>query len=388
MEFPAPNINFTTMFTSRKKSVLAIATGGTGGHFYPALSIALAARRNELDPVLVIAGHNLEKHIEIAHQNDIRAIPAKAPRLPESKLAMPAFAVKFLLAMLAAQRVLRNLRPICVLGMGSFASVPLCLTASSKHLPLLLHEGNAILGRANRFLAPFARETLLSLPLRNAPMKRPTFRTGFPLRPQIVAAAHSMSPRPEQAKGAFGFNSDTPVLLSFGGSQGATFLNSVVPEAMKQIRANSTMPQILHLAGSVDEQTRLQTLYAEAGVTACVLDRTEDMASCYRAADLVLCRAGGATIAELALFKKPAILVPFPAATDDHQTANAQSLADRRAAMHIPQQDATPPRLAVELDQLIRTPDARNYFAAQIANFANPDAADSVIERIRNHVVL
>jgi len=195
---------------------LIIATGGTGGHFYPALAIALEHERQGGVVTLLVAGHNTARHLETARKAGLAAFACSAPRPPGGLLGRVAFPVQFLRACLGARRLIKRLRPDLVLGMGSFACVPVCLMAARARVPLFLHEGNAMVGRANLFLSRRARLLAASLPLVPGQKCRcPTRLTGMPLRPEILRVAAIPCDRAKTGE-SFGFTERKPVLLVFG----------------------------------------------------------------------------------------------------------------------------------------------------------------------------
>ncbi|OPZ09777.1 MAG: UDP-N-acetylglucosamine--N-acetylmuramyl-(pentapeptide) pyrophosphoryl-undecaprenol N-acetylglucosamine transferase [candidate division BRC1 bacterium ADurb.BinA292] len=358
---------------------LIIATGGTGGHFYPALAIALEHERQGGVVTLLVAGHNTARHLETARKAGLAAFACSAPRPPGGLLGRVAFPVQFLRACLGARRLIKRLRPDLVLGMGSFACVPVCLMAARARVPLFLHEGNAMVGRANLFLSRRARLLAASLPLVPGQKCRcPTRLTGMPLRPEILRVAAIPCDRAKTGE-SFGFTERKPVLLVFGGSLGAEFLNGVMTRVPALLGDHAGRLQVIHLTGA-DDNHALEQAYSQAGMQAFVRAYENHIQDCYSLADLVVCRAGGSTLAELAVFGKPAILVPFPAAANDHQTANAQVMAEAGAALHLPQKDATPEALAELIRSWLDCPDAWADYARNIRRFGHPRASAAIVE--------
>ena len=356
---------------------LVIACGGTGGHFFPTLAIGREFRRQGGQVTLLVAGHHSRDQVETARRQDLPAIEVPATRLPRGPVTGVKFLWHFPRSVLAARRRLRELRPDLVLGMGSFASGPTCLAALFCRLPLMLHEGNSRTGLANRLLSHCARGLATSLPpLPGQACRCPVHRTGMPLREDVIRAAQTGTLAPgflEQA----GLVPGTPTLLVFGGSQGARFINDLVRQTAELLEAETAAFQLIHLTGTDDNEARKQA-YAAAGLRAWVRRADEHIENCYLAAGLVVCRGGASTISELALFAKPAILIPLPTAADDHQTANASVMANLGAARHLPQAEATPPRLADLLREWLRSPQTWQDYGAKIGATACPDAAAAV----------
>ncbi len=362
---------------------LAIAAGGTGGHFFPALSVALEYRKKVGPVCLLVGGQQSGQHLELARRHGVPAVEAPALRTPQTVLGWPGFAVRMMAAVWRAWRILRRRSVGRVLGMGGFASVPVGLAATVSRRPLYLHEGNALVGRANRLLGRRARLLLLSLPLREAGGSRDRERiVGFPVRrPLIEAAAQSGPETVAAARARLGLGMDLPVLLVFGGSQGADCLNRLLAEVCELRASRSSEPafQLLQFTGSDAAAEQLQAVCERLAVPARCAAWSDGMEDAYRAADLVLARAGGSTIGELALFGKPAILVPLPSAMDDHQTANAAVLAERGAAVHLPQGKASPQAAASLLDDWLAHPEAWRERGQRLADLAYPEAAAEIV---------
>ena len=373
---------------------LCISTGGTGGHFFPALSIAREFRKSGR-VTLLIAGHHTAEQVAIAEKAGFNAVAGDALRLPNSLGTALLFPFRFTRAFLDARRNLTALKPDIVLGMGSFASVPVGLAACSLRTPLVLHEGNAITGRANRFLSRWARRLATSFAEQadRSPVRCPVTVTGFPVRPELVEAA--AAPTDERAAttatpcanylAAHKLAAGSPTLLVFGGSQGARFINALIAETLAQLPEDARHQlQLIHLTGQEDNAS-LREQYERLGIQAAVKKSEGDMASAYRAASLVICRAGSSTISELALFAVPAVLIPLPSAADDHQSANARIAARNDAAILLPQAQATPDKLLGILNAWLADPSATAARGQRLRDaMARPHAAAEVVAFIRN----
>jgi len=358
---------------------LAIASGGTGGHFFPTLAIAREFRRQGGEVTLLVAGHHSREQLEIAKEHELPACEVRAVRLPGTPLATLTFGPRFLASVLTARRQLKQLRPDLVLGMGSFASVPASLAAASRRIPLVLHEGNAQVGRANRFLSRWSRALATSLPLLpGAAPGRPHTRTGMPLRDSIIQGAGREAPV-DGFHRDLGLETGKPVLLVFGGSQGARSINELMTRTAALLGDDAGRFQVIHLTGS-EENDAIVDAYADAGLQASVRKADHRIENCYLAADLVLCRGGASTISELALFGKPAILIPLPSAAEDHQTANARVIADTGAARLQVQAETTPEILVALLRDWLQAPDEWRVFGEKIRRLACPQAAEAVVE--------
>lgn len=310
-----------------------LAAGGTGGHFYPGLVAARELRARGWEPLFLLrredpARARLEADGIAALEVDLRGLPR---RLGPELLRFP---FKLLGAQRLLLKVVRDFKPDLAVGMGGYLTFPLAVAARFRGVPAAIHESNSILGLANRAAAALGAEVFWGLPPRRGSGRV----VGTPVRPELLA------PRPrEQARRALGLDPDKPALLVFGGSQGAEALNVGVPAALRPLPAP---PQVIHLAGRGRGEDTARRYGAQAAV---VRDYSEDMADAYAAADLVICRSGASTLAELVALRKPAVLVPYPHAADDHQTQNARVLENAGAAVLLPES-----RLAEKLGGVVR----------------------------------
>ncbi len=314
-----------------------IMAGGTGGHVFPALAIARALRARDERVVWLGTERGLEARVVPADGIPFERVRVRGLR-GRGALGWLLAPFALALALLDAVRVLRRWQPRVVLGMGGYTAGPGGVAAWLLRRPLVIHEQNAVAGLTNRLLAGLARRVLVAFP-GSFPAGRATTATGNPVRAEIAA----LPPPAERFAGRAG-----PLrVLVLGGSQGARALNELVPAALGLL-APAERPVVRHQAG---ERTRAvaEAAYARAGVAAEILPFIDDMAAAYGWADLVVARAGALTVAELAAAGVAAILVPFPAAVDDHQTRNARYLVDAGAATLCPEAALTPATLAAEL---------------------------------------
>ncbi|MDX9979910.1 MAG: UDP-N-acetylglucosamine--N-acetylmuramyl-(pentapeptide) pyrophosphoryl-undecaprenol N-acetylglucosamine transferase [Lentisphaeria bacterium] len=371
--------------TGKDRIHVVIASGGTGGHFYPSLAIAEAFRDAGDQITMLLAGKHVEDQLKLAADRQLRALPVPACRLPgKNPIAVLTFLWRFGKAKRLARNWARKEKPDVILGMGSFASAPTCLGGVAAGVPLVLHEGNAWMGRANRWLSRYARAAATSLPLvPECPCRCPQIQTGMPLRKAIIeAAAHPEVP-PEFWTES-GLVPGNPTVLVFGGSLGAEAINTLLPQSLPSIGNDAKRLQFIHLTGSPHNDS-IADAYRLAGARACVKRHDPNIERAYLAADLVVCRAGASSICELALFGKPAILIPLPTAAEDHQTANARSLAACGAAWMLPQDEAKPEMLADLLGDFLRSPGTWREIGQRIHEFARPDATERVVQVLRAH---
>lgn len=340
-----------------------IMAGGTGGHVFPALAVADHLRALGWRVVWLGARTGMEATLVPKHGYEMAWVRFSGLRGKGlvAKLLLP---LNLLVAFWQALRALRALRPDVVLGMGGYIAFPGGMMAALLGRPLAIHEQNSIAGLSNRVLAGVADHVLVAFPdaLRNA-----TF-VGNPVREAIARVA----PPAERFAGR-----DGPLrILVVGGSLGAAALNDIVPKALAQLPAEAR-PVVTHQSGAKHVDA-LRENYARAGVDANAVAFIDDMARAYADADLVICRAGATTVAELAAAGVAAILVPFPFAVDDHQTTNARYLADAGAGVLVQQRDLTPDALAGLLRELSR--EQLLAKATKARALGKPDATRAVAE--------
>jgi UDP-N-acetylglucosamine--N-acetylmuramyl-(pentapeptide) pyrophosphoryl-undecaprenol N-acetylglucosamine transferase len=343
------------------KTILIMA-GGTGGHIFPGLAVAEQMRAAGWDVVWMGARGGMEERLVPRHGYRAEWIRAKAARGKGllQKLLLPA---NLLYSFWESARCIRGLKPDVVLGLGGYVAFPGGMMASLLNRPLALHEQNAIPGLANRVLAQVSDKVMAGFPdaLKGAEW------TGNPVRAAIAA----IQPPEKRFEGRQG-----PLrLLVVGGSLGAQALNEALPKAIALL---APKPQVVHQAGEKHLEV-LQKHYRDAGVQGELVAFIDDMAQRYAEADLVICRAGAVTVAELSAGGMASILVPFPHAVDDHQTANAKFLADHGAAILIQQRDLTPEKLAQRIQSLDRN--RLLEMAKKARALGKPDAARTVAER-------
>ncbi|MFQ5469780.1 MAG: undecaprenyldiphospho-muramoylpentapeptide beta-N-acetylglucosaminyltransferase [Gammaproteobacteria bacterium] len=317
-----------------------IMAGGTGGHVFPALAVAEKLRAEGVDVVWMGTREGLEA--EVVRRAGIPMTFVKINGLRGKGVISWLFApFRLCYALFQSLVIIMRIRPMAVLGMGGFVSGPGGLMTWLLHKPLLVHEQNAIAGMTNRILAPLAKVALEGFP-GALPVKSHPVTTGNPVRDEIIRVV-SPQRRYENRSGKLR-------LLVVGGSLGAQALNECVPQAMKMMPKGYQL-EIWHQAGKRNIDATKQA-YKKAGIEARVEPFIDNIAHAYEWADLVLCRAGALTIAELSVAGIPAILVPYPFAVDDHQTVNANYLADAGAAILIQQHELTPERLCQVLSEI------------------------------------
>lgn len=342
-------------------AAVLIMAGGTGGHVFPALALARELRARSWQVLWLGTRRGLEAQLVPAEQIPIEWLTVSGLRGKGLWTVLPA-PLQLLRALLQALAVIRRRRPAVVVGLGGFAAGPGGVAAWLLRRPLVIHEQNAIAGFTNRCLAHLARRVLAAFPASFAPQVKAQV-VGNPVRREIVALAP-----PGQR---FATRSGPIRLLVLGGSQGAAHLNAVVPFALAACAPLEI--EVRHQTG-VRGLEAAQRHYQEAARSGQLQPFIEDMAAAYGWADLVICRAGALTVSELAAAGVASILVPFPAATDDHQTRNAAVLVDAGAAVLIPQRELSAERLAAELRTLCAGRGRLLAMAERARQLAKPNA--------------
>lgn len=354
---------------SEPKRALVMA-GGTGGHIMPGLAVATELKNRGWEVRWLGNPEKMEGRLVPKHGFEL--IPMEFAGL-RGKGAMALVKLPFVLlkACLAARRALKIAKPDMVLGMGGYVSFPGSLMAKLAGIPVVLHEQNAVAGTANKTIAKFATKILTGFPqvLPHAQM------VGNPVRQDLL---HIELPeqRYAQRQGAL-------KLLVVGGSLGASALNTLVPEALALIPENAR-PEVIHQSGE-QHLAVLQETYARLGVKAKCVAFIDDMASVLSEADLMICRAGAMTVAEVAGVGVAALFVPLPHAIDDHQTANAAWLSREQAAFSYAQKDLKSQSLSEFLQQCTREQLAQVAIKARQMAYTNAtqDIADACVSVVR-----
>jgi len=347
---------------------ILVMAGGTGGHVYPALAVARALQANSREIVWLGTHRGLESRVVPEAGIDMEWISVKGLRR-KGVLALIIAPLQLGWALLQSLAVIIRRRPAAVLGMGGFVSGPGGVAAWLTRRPLVIHEQNAAAGMTNRLLARLARVVLQAFPGSfNSDVYAQT--VGNPVREDIAAIALPAA--------RYGERQGPLRLLVLGGSQGALALNRVVPAALAMLDAD-VRPLVRHQCGERTVQTAKEA-YEQKQVDVELLPFIEDMAAVYAWADLVVCRAGALTVAELCAAGLPALFVPYPAAVDDHQTANAGPMAAAGAARIIQETDLTPELLAELLREWLQSRVSLMQKAEKARALAQPDALQRITD--------
>lgn len=353
------------MTTNARRRVLIMA-GGTGGHVFPALSLARALQAQQVDVEWLGSPRGIENRLVPEAGITLHTIAVSGLR-GNGLMGWLKTPLNLTRAVLQARAVIRDFKPHVVVGLGGFASGPGGLAAWLMRIPLIIHEQNAVAGLTNRVLSRFAKRTFAAFP--EAFGARADV-IGNPVRDDI--ASLGSAPRDVTVLSARPLR-----LLVVGGSLGAVALNERLAPALAQL-PEEQRPQVRHQAGK-GRDADTTALYQQYGVVAEVSAFIDDMAAAYDWADLVVCRSGALTVAELAAAAKPALLVPFPFAVDDHQRINAQVLVNAGAAQCVVQSDLTVERLTDFLNELL-VPNTLATMASKARQAAHLDATERLAE--------
>lgn len=360
-----------------------IAGGGTAGHVLPGLAIAeeFVQRGVPRRAVHYVgSARGIEQRLVPEAGFELTVLPGRGiqRRFTLSNVRSIAGTVK---AFFSSLRLLRRLRPAVVVGLGGYASVPCALAAVVLRIPLVVVEQNAVPGAANRVAGRFARGCAVSFAETDLPR---SVWTGNPVRSEVLAVDRSA--QRESARRRLGVDDDRVFLVVFGGSLGARRINEALFSALRGWSERGDLA-IRHVAGArdYDDLAARVPLESSDALAFDLVRYEDDMPGVYAAADLILCRAGASSVAELAVVGAPAILVPLPGAPGDHQTANARALSDAGGAVVVADQDLDGNRLMTEVDSLLSSTSRLDDMARNTADFAKRDAAAAVVDLVVGH---
>ena len=354
------------------KRPILITAGGTGGHVYPGLAVARALIKQDIPVVWMGTHKGLEARVIPAAGIEMAWLDVNGLR-GKGLMTLLAAPVKLVKALFQSIGIMRKHRPVAVLGMGGFVAGPGGLMASLMGIPVVIHEQNAVAGLTNKLLSKFSKKILEGFPQTfpksaTATKQNKIIAIGNPVRKEITAIA----PPEKRLAGR-----DSAIrLLIIGGSLGAQALNEIVPQALAELGEN-IRPKVRHQAGKGKDATT-QADYKAVGVDALVTPFIEDMSEAYEWADLIICRAGALTIAEVAAAGLASILVPYPYAVDDHQTANGAYLSDNGAAILMQQTEFNKDSASKVLQSLLTDREKIVSMSIKARKLAKPTATDEV----------
>jgi UDP-N-acetylglucosamine--N-acetylmuramyl-(pentapeptide) pyrophosphoryl-undecaprenol N-acetylglucosamine transferase len=354
---------------------VAIACGGTGGHLFPGLAVAEVLRDRGHEVLLFISEKQIDS-LAVRDRTDfkIERIPAVGlPRLFSPEIV--AFTSKFLNGLFACRRAFRSFRPHAVLGMGGFTSTAPILAARWSKIPTMIHESNAIPGKANRINARFSDRVALGFAeCASYFPEKPVVVTGTPIRKSVKTEI-----KKSEAKRLLKLNPDLQTVAVIGGSQGAHGINETIAAALPHFAMKPV--QFVHLTGREDHQY-IYDRYKKEGVPAFIAAFHHRMEEIYSAADVIVARSGAASLSEMAYFGCVAILIPYPFAADDHQTLNAKIFQEASAAELIDAESANGDSVATLIEQLLANPERRELLSNNMRRLATKDAATEICKLV------
>jgi UDP-N-acetylglucosamine--N-acetylmuramyl-(pentapeptide) pyrophosphoryl-undecaprenol N-acetylglucosamine transferase len=360
-----------------KPAHVAIACGGTGGHLFPGLAVAEQLRARGAEVSVLISPKEVDQQaVRAARGVQIHTLPAVALQRG-SRLA---FVRGFFHSWRASRELFQTLRPAAVLAMGGFTSAPPVLAARRFGAKTFLHESNTIPGRANRWLARWVDQAFVGFPQAEGRLAAKSIAvTGTPVRGDFQTRDVA------ECRLALGLEANRPVLLVMGGSQGASGVNDLIVNSLPALARHALQWQWLHLAGPNDVE-KVQRAYARHEMKSVVRPFLSEMELALAAATASVSRAGASSLAELAALRLPALLVPFPAAADNHQWHNARAFEETGAAQLLEQRQATPKKVSQALRELMEDTDERKAIKTALARWHAPKAAQLVADKILQSV--
>jgi len=357
-----------------KPPLVLLAAGGTGGHLFPAEALASALKRRGIE-VDLATDERATRYGQDFPARETHVIPSATIR-GRDPLSMAKTVVTLGVGAMKALRLMRRIRPAAVVGFGGYPTLPPVLAATLRRIPTVIHDANAVMGRANRMLSSRVSAIATSFPgmTLDPPLAAKASFTGNPVRPMVIAAAGEPYPALDDG--------DPIRLLVFGGSQGARVMADIVPPAIEKAPPDLRARLAVVQQARGEDETRVRDAYARLGVTAEVAPFFSDLPARIAAAHLIVSRSGASTVAELAAIGRPAILVPLPHALDQDQLANANVLAKAGGAIVLKQDDFTPERLAGEIARLAADAGKLPAMAAGAKSAGVLDAADRLADLV------
>jgi len=357
----------------RDGAPVLVAAGGTGGHLFPAEALAAALAKRGI--AVHLATDRRATRYGGAFAEDAVHVVASATLRARNPIAALRTATALGIGLAQAWALIGRLEPAAVIGFGGYPTIPPILAAAWRGIPSLIHDANAVIGRANRFLAPRVTAIATTFPdvFRTAPrLAAKATLTGNPVRPAVVAAAAIPFPPLGDPLG----------LVVFGGSQGARVMADVVPAAIGLLGAELRARLAIVQQAREEDVARVREAYADLAVAAEIAPFFADLPARMAASHLAVARSGASTVAELAAIGRPSILVPLPHALDQDQFANAGILKGAGGAIRLPQEEFTPQRLAAEIAALAVAPERLANMAAAAKSLGRLDAADRLAELV------
>jgi UDP-N-acetylglucosamine--N-acetylmuramyl-(pentapeptide) pyrophosphoryl-undecaprenol N-acetylglucosamine transferase len=360
----------------RKAGGVLVAAGGTGGHLFPAEALAAALAKRGV-AVELVTDSRAAHHAGTFPAAAVHVIPSATVRSKKNPFSLARTGCVLGYGLLKAWFKLPRLKPAVVIGFGGYPTIPPLLAATARGIPTVIHEQNAVMGRANRMLAPRVRAIATGFPgilNREPALAAKATHTGNPVRPAVIEAARIPYP-PLDAAGTLN-------LLVFGGSQGARVMADIVPPAIERLELPLRKRLKIVQQARGEDIARVRETYARLQVAAEVEPFFKDLPARMAASHLVVSRSGASTVAELAAIGRPGILIPLPHALDQDQRANAGVLMEAGGAIRLDQAEFTPDRLAAEIAALAAAPVRLQAMAAAAKSMGSTDAADRLADLV------
>ncbi|MBL7128605.1 MAG: undecaprenyldiphospho-muramoylpentapeptide beta-N-acetylglucosaminyltransferase [Ignavibacteria bacterium] len=356
---------------------ILFAAGGTGGHIFPAISIADEIKKMDVNSEILFIGAKgrIEEKIVPANDYELKTISISGFNRGDIKrnLKLP---FKIIGALYSSKKILKKFQPNVVVGTGGFVSVPVIINAKRRSIPILLQEGNSFPGKATRYLSKKADKVIINFDETSKFLKRNdnVLRISHPIRRSLSKVDK------KKALDFFGLNKSWKTLFVFGGSQGAQAINTGIEKIIHKLYFEKV--NIIWQTGAADFR-RLKDKFNGFESSVKIFEFIENMQYAYSAADLVICRAGISSIMELAYLEVPAILIPFPLSAENHQEKNARSLEDRNACLVIVQNEIDE-KLYKMIIGYISEPSKLKDLSKNIGEFSDPDAAYKIAKEVLN----
>lgn len=355
--------------------LILLAAGGTGGHLFPAEALGSVLLKRSLR-IRLVTDERAVRYSGLFSDGMFDVVPSETVR-SKNPIALARTAVMLAAGTVAGIKLVRRLKPAAMIGFGGYPTLPPLLAARLMGVPTLIHDSNAVLGRANRFLAGRVDAIATSLPGvfdRDPALASKATLTGTPLRPAVLAAAAQAYAAPEP---------NGPLrLLVVGGSQGARIMADIVPPAIERLAPALWRRLVLVQQVREEDMTRVKSVYDRLKITAELAPFFTDLPARLAASHLVVSRSGAGTVAELAGVGRPSILVPLPGAIDQDQFANAGVLMNVGGALRLPQTEFTPDRLAAEISALAAEPQRLGEMARNARSAGTLDAAERLADLV------
>ncbi len=349
-----------------------LAGGGTGGHFFPALSVAEELLKRGHEVLYIGSLRGIESKEEFPSRKELLDVSGFVGRGFKGIVG----SYKFLTSSFRVWKLIREFNPDSAIVFGGYSSLPAGIASLLSGLPLFVQEQNSVPGRVNRFLSRFSKECFLGFPFFSY-FNKPSIFTGNPIREKIKK---SRKLKKKKIKEKLGLNTERETLLILGGSQGALWINEKISELLPQL-ANLKI-QVIHITGKNKKEKELKEKYREHGIRALVLPFYKEIGELYRIADAAVSRAGALAISEMAVFGIPTILIPFPYAADNHQLKNAKYIEGIGGALCRTQEELSGKTLFEDIERILFDKILKDKLKENFLKFARPNAASEIAERL------